>query len=66
MNVIMLVLGELVFGLEGIPNLFVFLVCGLSLCKQLVMRSPKETRLVYVLPSFPLITRSIYCISARV
>ena len=52
MNVIVLVLGILVFGLEGVPSLFVFVACGLSWCKQLISRSLGEPRLVHVLPSF--------------
>ena len=64
MNVVVLVLGILVFVLEGIPNMFVFVVCNLSPCKQSVPKSLEETRLMYILPSFSLMT-TIYCISVR-
>ena len=63
MNVIVLVLGILVTGLEEIPILFMFKLS----CKQLVPRSLGETRLMCVdLPIVSLLTRSIYCISFRI
>ena len=64
MNVIVLVLGVLLFGLRGNPNLFVFVVCGLSLF-QLVPRSLGKMGLVYVLPSSPLIANSICLVRVK-
>ena len=62
MNVIMLVFGILVFGLKGLPNLFVVVVQLVIYFQEILERRDLCTSSLY----FPLTTRSIYHISVKV